>query len=321
MRIAALFLPILLLAPAAHGEFLTEAKRTELMEKLTRLQEASQRQTDGRFQSAIRAYEQAMSSNEAALDLYLKCIEKVRFTDQRKEPKEFRDWKEQNEASYTDPGFKLALRYQLKWLMLSLEAASEKPDVERLTAEASKMLTTIYGDIDKVNHQSATLKQSVLSTVFAQAYGVNKIKSDWPASPIELNTIYEKVILPPLRRPSRLADLNAAWDRRIQLEALDAIEWSNGKNNGGSRKDREKEREIREQQRDDHALREEKFQTETRPLLLWKKQLDLYASGDELGAANRMIEHIGTYANHSSCQEWLEQLQKLLSPQAPAAQP
>lgn len=320
MRIPAFLTCIVLTAPLAHAEFLTEAERKALIEQLTKIRESADERIDTRYRTAMRAYNQAMGSNEAVIDFYLKCVEKVRFSDQLKDPKEFREWKEKEEATHADPAFKLALRYQLRWLILNLEATSRNADPERLAAEAVSFIDTIYADFSKIETQSSTLKQSVMSSVFAKAYDVDTVETKWPGSPVELEKIYEDIILPPLRRPTRIAALRNAWTKRIQLEKINACSWVNKRTDftSNGRRDRDRERDAKEELRDERTVNEERFDLETRPELIWKMELDLYQSGDEAGAAARMLAHIQNHLGHASSREWAEQLQNLLSPPPPA---
>lgn len=322
MRIPALLTCIVLCAPLARAEFLTEAERKALVEQLTKIRESADERIDTRYRTAMRAYNQAMGSNEAVIDFYLKCVEKVRFNDQLKDPKEFREWKEKEEAIHADPAFKLALRYQLRWLILNLEATSKNADPERLAAEAASFIDTIYADFSKIETQSSILKQSVMGSVFAKAYDVDAVETKWPGSPVDLEKVYEEIILPPLRRPTRIAALRNAWTTRIQLEKTNACSWVNKRadftTNG--RRDRDRERDAREELRDERTINEERFDLETRPELIWMMELDLYQSGDEAGAASRMLAHIQKHLGHASSRKWAEALQNLLSPPLPAKQ-
>ena len=72
-----------------------------------------------------------MGTDEAAMDFYLKCIEKVNFEDQQKKNADFRDWKRKEGDKLGDPGFRLALRYQLRWLILTLRAVVGKDQGRR----------------------------------------------------------------------------------------------------------------------------------------------------------------------------------------------
>jgi hypothetical protein len=59
--------------------------------------------------------------------------------------------------------------------------------------------------------------------------------------------------------------------------------------------------------------------TETVPKLQWEMEVDLYNSGDERGAAVRMLAHIEKNIAHPSAREWGEQFKTLLKPKAAPA--
>lgn len=317
MRTAILLSGILMIATPARSEFLTDRDRQDLLEQLIAIQNSANERVDARFRAAIRAYNQAMGSNEAAIDLYLNCMEKVRFEDKLKDFREFRDWKRKNDENLDDPGFRLVLRYQLSWLVLILKSGSEDPDMPALINEAMDLMTTIFSNIEKIDTHRSTLSQSVLSSVFAQAYEIGKVETEFAGSPVEIAGTFENVILPPLRTPARLAALRSAWLRRIQLEEMNATRWVNrrmpGDRNG--RRDRDQEREAREQVRDERTINEEEFQTKTLPGLIWQMEVDLFNSGDEIGAGSRMLAHIRKYITHQEVRNWAQQLQSLLNPE------
>lgn len=308
---------LLLTAPLAKAEFLTADQRAEIIEKLAKIQEAANQRVDARFRIAINAYNQAMGSNEAALDLYLNCIQKVRFEDRYKDNRDYREWRDKEEDKFSEPSFKLALRHQLRWLVLTLKASSQDPDLNALAAEAGTIVDSIFADISKFKDQQQTLNQAATSSVFAQAYGINNIKADWPSSPIAISEIYESVIMPPLRSPMKLKSLRAAWIKRIKLEEINSTAWINTKTDfrKNGRRDADRERDAREALRDETQINEEKFQNQTYPQLVWKMEADLFANGDEMGAAGRMLEHIQKYITHDSAKQWAEELQLLLNPE------
>ena len=123
--------PILILAAATLGmasvsaqeKSLSETDRELLLEKLKEIQETSNSAVIGRFGVAMAAFKEGMQSDTTAHDLYLKCIEKVRFEDEAKKTNEFREWKRQHKERTDTAGFRRALRHQLYWLVLTLEAA------------------------------------------------------------------------------------------------------------------------------------------------------------------------------------------------------
>ena len=308
MRIAAALICAAFTATQAHSAPLSAADREALIANLEALRETANARVDARFIMAINAYREAMASNEAVNDFYLKCIEKVNFEDQQKKSSEFRDWKRKEADHLSDANFRLALRYQLRWLVLSLRAASEKADHKALANDAQEIVDAIFADAVKLESQVQTLRQAVTGTIFAKAYEIGDLgKSDWPASPVTLDQIYDKVIFPPLRTPTRLESLRAAWIKRIQQQGIEVEAWSDpgrGRKNGASP--------------DQRSVNSATFTTETLPDLQWQMEMDLFRSGDESGAAKRMLAHIQKHITHKSARNWSEQFKTLLSPPPPS---
>ncbi len=60
----------------------------------------------------------------------------------------------------------------------------------------------------------------------------------------------------------------------------------------------------------------ERFLIETVPELQWQMEVDLFRSGDESGAAMRMLGHLEKHLNHKSARDWGEQFKNLLKPKA-----
>jgi hypothetical protein len=311
MRIPALLLCPMLLVSSARSEPLSDADREALLDNLEKIRETADSKIDARFRLAIAAYREAMSSDDAAYDFYLKCVEKVNFTDQDKKAADFREWKKKEGDKHSEPGFRLALLYQLRWLVLTLRASSEKTKISDLIGEAQETVDLVFRDVEKLSGQEQALSQSVIATVFARAYDVNATgKNNWPTSPVMIEQIYDAVIFPSLRNSSRIESLRAAWIKRIQQEILKNEHLAGG----GGRKNAPRT--------PDH----ERFMAETLPELQWQMEMDLFKSGDESGAALRMLRHIEKHLDHRSARKWGDDLKALLTPQpdataAPAATP
>jgi hypothetical protein len=240
----------------------------------------------------------------------LKCIEKVNFSDQQRKSADFRDWKRKEADRLSNPSLRLALRYQLRWLILALRASSQDPDTAALATEAQETVDSIFRDADRLTSQGGLLSQPVTSTVFASAYEIGGLANDkWVASPVQLDQIYNKIIFPRHRSPDRVDSLRAAWMRRIQQEGIkiNTLSANAGKRNALASGPQSPE--------------EEKFIAETLPELQWQMELDLFRSGDETGAAMRMLQHIEKYISHRSARDWSEQFSTLLRPTAPATPP
>ncbi|MEO5915094.1 MAG: hypothetical protein ABIS50_12740 [Luteolibacter sp.] len=316
--------PILLLCSAAmlhtvRAETLSDADREALLDSLSKLHDEAESKVDGKFRIALAAFKNAMGSDDAAIELYLNCMERVNFDEEKKKAADFRDWKRKEAEKLSDPGMRLALRHQLRWLILTMQSIPEKADRTKLAAEAQQAVDTIFDEIEKLKGQEEILGQSVMSTVFARAYDINHIKvENWPLNPVELDSIYGEVILPPLRRPSQLAGLRAAWIKRIQQEGSKAQYWSGRRGGGGG----EERKGAPAPSGPSPAYT--RFLEETQPKLQWDMEIDLYRSGDESGAATRMLAHLEKHIAHPSAKAWSDQLKQLLKPAAapaPAAPP
>lgn len=320
--------PVLLLCSAfaiqgANAAPLSDADRETLLENLEKIRASAESTVDARFRLALVAYRNAMQSDQAAIDLYLNCLEKVNFSDQQKKPADFREWKRKEAERLSDAGLRIALRHQLRWLMLTLEAASAKANRPKLAAEAQEIVDTIFRDPEKMKNQANILSQAVTSTVFAKAYDITNVKvENWALSPTDLDSIYDEILLPPVRTPDRLAELRGRWIKRIQQEGAKVEYWGNPRENRGDRgEDREDKKigTITSMQSPEYL----KFIQETQPKMQWDMEVDLFENGDESGASVRMLAHLQKYIAHASAREWGTEFQKLLTPAAvtPPAKP
>ncbi len=318
MRVPILLVCSTFLFHGAHAETLSDADRETLLGNLEKIQEASNSKTDARFRIALTAYRNALGSDDAAMELYMNCMEKVNFEELHKKAADFREWKTKEHEKLSDPGLRLALRHQLRWLMLTLEAASQKPDRVKLVGEAQDAIDTIFRDADKLKYQQEILSQAVTSTVFARAYDINNVKAEsWALSPIDIEGIYDEILLPPYRRPSAVAGLRAGWIKRIQQETVKMELWSKRRDNRGDNRDDKKIGMASDMQSPEYL----KFLEEELPKLQWEMEVDLYHNGDEAGAAIRLLGLLQKYVGHASAGEWAAEFKSLLKPTVAAPVP
>jgi hypothetical protein len=312
MRTLALLVGSLLAISPARAETLSSADREALLEKLDTLRKNAESKVDERFRLAIAAYNAAAGSDQAAAEFYLNCTEKVDFKDQRKKNSDFREWKRKEAEKLSAPGLGLALRLQLRWLILTLRAASEKADRDSLLTGAQEIVDAISRDAEKLKDHQQILNQSVTSSLFAKAYDLGEVAvDDWPMAPGQTALIYDQILLPPLRKPARLEALRAAWIRRIQQEMAIQEFWSaadeaGGRKAGGAAFAR--------------SPQYERFVAEAVPALQWQMELDLFKNGDERGAALRMLAHLEKHINHKSAREWSRTFQQILNPEKKTAE-
>jgi hypothetical protein len=312
MRIPAILVCAALSCSGARSEPLSAADREALLEKLEKLRESADAKVDARFRTALAAYRNAVGSDDEAISLYLKCTEKVNFEDQQKKPSEFREWKRKEDERLSDPALRDALRIQLRWLILTLQAASEKANRNDLASSALDIVDSVFSDPKKLRSQTGLLGEDVTATVFARAYEIGNLKLEkWPLSPTSLAQIYDEVLLPPLRHPDRVGQLRSAWIKRIQQEGAMREFWSPAP----------KETRRIGMAEDQRPPEYDQFLADTVPQLQWQMELDLFRAGDEGEAAMRMLAHLEKHINHKSAREWGEEFGALLRPKAAAPAP
>ncbi|MFC7337354.1 hypothetical protein ACFQY0_09225 [Haloferula chungangensis] len=280
---------------------LSEPEREALIDKLKALREAAVSNVNTKFSAATAAFKTGMASNSAALDLYLKCVEKVNYEEKNRSSQDFREWKRRN-RQIEDPAFAMALRHQLNWFSLTLRAAAHPGDIDKLAPEASKMIESLLITAEEVDSKSARdeLRKPVTNTIFAQAYGLGGLKVEgWPMTPLPVSEVYEKVILPPLRTPKTTEALRAGWINRIKCEDLTMMRWSGD----GDRA-----------QNDPLSPQYAKFLAETKPQLIWEMEVDVFKAGDQRGAALRMLEHLENNITHHKATEWERTFRELVDP-------
>ncbi len=310
MKIPAFLLCSFLSIQVLHSAPLSDADRESLLDSLERLQAEAESSSDAKLGIALSAYRSALASDQAAIAFYLDCLEKVNFVDRDKSGVDFAKWKRNEGEKLSEPSLKLALRHQLRWLILTIQASSKKANRDDLASEAQEIVDAIFREPAKLQGQDAILGQAVTSSIFATAYGLGHLKVEkWPLSPTELNSIYEELLLPRWRNAEQIADLRAAWIKRI-LQEGSKVEFFPARQPRG----KDQRGEARE---DNHAREMERFALQTQPNLQWSLEKDLFKYGDEKGAAVRMFTHLQKYASHPAAKEWADQLKELLTPDLP----
>ena len=274
---------------------LSVVDRQLLLEELETIQSNSNKTVTGRLGIALAAFRTARESDDAAHDLYLNCIEKLRFQDQAKKASEFRDWKKRHKERTDTAAFRLALRHQLHWLCLSLEACASE-NVAAMAPSGVLVIENILRDADKLKPQASILRASALSSIFAQSYKVNDIATKgWPKSPLSISELYTNVIFPPLEESQNVPLLRKAWLKRIEHEGLLLEKWTA---TGSADKDRKP------------AF--DKWLVEGRKNLVWDMEVALFKVGDERKGSLRMLEMIKGNLDHQSAPSWIKQFSNLI---------
>ncbi len=290
------------LAVNAVPEALSEADRIAVEEKLKKIQGLSEERVGGLYSRAIRDFRSAIQSDSATLELYLKCVEKVQFTDERRKNSEFREWKRKNKEKLSSKSMCMALRHQLSWLLLSIEAAKLDGDLSDMGERAITHLNQIFKNAEVLKAHKNILREGVLDSVFARAYKLNIKVEGWPKSALDIANVFDKVVMPPLRNVDQIPALREAWDKRILYEGMVFDKWSEKGSAQKGAKAGENSPELAN------------FLTEMRPVLLWQMEMECFELGDERNSVQKMVKHLETYLKHKDAPEWIEELQALVIP-------
>ncbi len=307
MRVPILLISSALMFNGLHAAPLSSADREALLDSLDKLKDTAEGKRDGRIRAALSAFRSASTSDKAAMELYLNCVEKINFEDQNKKPADFREWERKESDKLSNPAMKSALRYQISWLILALESIPKDANRRKISTDALQIVDSMFGNPEKLRGQGEILSQSVMSTVFSQTYELNRFKvPDFPLSPLPVGEVYDKLILPSLRSPATLASLQSAWQKRIQQEAIMVEGFSGGRGSNVGQAAKSISSTV--------SPEYQRFIESTKPALQWNMEMDLFQNGDESGAAVRMLAHIEKNITHNSARQWSEELQKLLTP-------
>lgn len=294
-------LALLLSAPLLPAEPLSQADREALIEKLDTLRDNAREKAMTKIGAAAAAFRAGMASDEAAVKLYLECTEKVEFQDRQRSSQEFREWKRRQDDRLKDEGLRRCLRHQLRWLILSLEAAEAGDKRDALAPRAAEAVDAIFANPEQFGGNVGSLGEPVTNTVFARAYNLGGAKlEDWPLSPIEVSAVFNQIIFPPLREEGKFDSLREQWLKRIRYEGVVREHWSgDGEGRGKS---------------DERSPAFEKFIAETLPDLRWQMEEDLFKAGDQQRAAINMLAHIEANVTHSKARDWAERFRAMVDP-------
>jgi hypothetical protein len=221
-----------------------------LLGQLQKLDEDFAKSEQALLSSALTRIRAATASDSTAAELYLAALRIVSADRTGAAPAaEPEGWRDEQIEWMKESGAPKAIRIQLGWLALLIEASqceeSERPALLRKARLITKEAATVAQELSLLpvagngggaerrggagkergpgNRRDAGqfLTQSVLNSVFSEAYNFqNHIKppADWSLAPLNLDAVYDRMLLTDARAnsPSEIAGL---WDERIQIEA------------------------------------------------------------------------------------------------------
>ena len=271
----------------SEAQELTDVDRDLLLDRLKEIQESANNASRGKFSAALSAFRAAATSDNSTHDLFLQCVEKVQFKDEAKKAKDFREWRKRHKDNRDGPGFRRALRYQLNWLIKTIEVSQNPDSKERMPEVAISAIESILGDAKILEGQKGILQADVLGSIFAQAYELRGVSTEnWSNAPFQISSMYEDVILPPWQDPEKITMLKKGWDKRIEHTGLAIKLFNVGRN-------------------DDRIPEFEKWMDAGRLDLLWSKQIDLFKNGDQRASALAMLDQVKANLVDERAKGWI----------------
>ena len=299
----------------SHAEKLTPEQAASLLEQVKSLKENLDNHLRERNTNAGSKFMSAASDPKAAVSLWLQCNKLVVFDRENRSESDFRAWEDSVSDQIRDPRFVESLQLQLRYLGLSCQAAEAESIVD--------LFSPLMSYVDSLSRMEELphdlLSRSVTDSIFAEAYHLGKLLGEnpsWEFVPINIEGIYEQIILPYLRSAKPEA-LQNAWDKRIEQESrlVQMFEAKKEEAMRGQTKD-QKRRMVTVQDRRGGLMGKfdaEEFSSRTLPRLRWGKLKDQFLYVDQLNGAKAMLEFVKQHLTHELGEEFFADFEETIS--------
>ena len=238
-------------------ELLSDSARKEVTEWLKEVKTGHLNTSSARLQKAVAALTTAIATENAAMKLYVDAM-KDRFLNptsmmsrmlnrggggyrmmrmpamnggrggnngrngsQNESPSSaFSNWRKQNTGNNVAPGFKKALQLQCKWMLLCLKKAEAEKNEREINISPSvlSMLDEVAANAKDVGEQLPMVGGA--SEVIRSYLNISDYRSDTlPDNLMDLNTIFDRVLLAPYKEKKDVENFRKLWNKRIGLEA------------------------------------------------------------------------------------------------------
>lgn len=312
-------------APKPAPPTLTQQQVDTIVKQLADVEKAIAQQRGSNLGSIIAKLRTASSSDAAALALYQDCekliADRRAMTRDEKKTREEQVKKqaEKNKESTAkevkeDGDFGLAVRLQIRYLILSLEAHEAK-EIDKMLPELASYIQDVVSSSEKLRGRAGAYLAGSLrgggggggrggrgggggGNPFVQAFQLGDYldSEHWSLQPVDFGEMWEKTILP-VYREKKKSELAAQWDARINAE-------------GGYKKGTISDAE--------YSL----WQQADVPDLKWDKLKDLFANGEKpVNAMAEMLAMIRDNPGHANSPKWLEEFKGLVVAATPTSAP
>lgn len=316
-------------APAA----LTTDQTANIMKQLEQIEAQITKGRNDLFGTALSRCRAGAASEAAALSLYLDCYKIEHYDKRNLKTTDFQAWKDGAEGRLKDPEFTKGLVLQLEYLVLSIQAqdADEPKEIAPLVtalqaylpravaAVQDSMKHTASGAIEEKNggarrgpggrgpggggggggQLAGILRESVKQTEFARAMQLDEYmrNNEWEYSPLAIDGIYDRVILP-FYLENKREEVGAQWDTRINAELA-----------------------LRKSSMSEAQFAE--YYKERFPVLQWSKASYMLQNKiNPIMALADMLKIVRENPSHASAAQWVKQLRQSVNEvQAPVVSP
>ncbi len=277
----------------AQDQPLTPSETKLLLDSIKDLKGKVKDQRYGIHASAIKAFRAAAASTTSAYDFYLKCYKEMNFTRKGARESDYLEWKKKNRDYLRSREHSEARRMQLQYLVLTLRAAqfTKKEQYYSIIPELTTLIDNALSAYPHLGSSRKILHSDAVGSTFGRVYDLQstlKRNKNWGRSPMDIDGIYDRTILPMYRSNEKVDDLSAAWDKRIsqRIRMVGAL--------GSSES-------------------ESKFTRDTLPRLNWEKNMDLLRGGKRRKALTAMVSLVRSNPEHENIDQWLDKLEGYLS--------
>lgn len=293
-------------APSSTAVVLTPEQLLNITKQLEQIEQQINKNRGDALNTALTQFRSAMASDKSAIDLYQNCIKLVNFERKDLKGSDFQTWKDRNENQLKDPDFAAAIRLQLEYLVLSLQA-QQTDNLAPLIPAVQAFLSKAVNTVQETTKHSASgavqrgggrlmeiLNRSVSNSIFSQAYQLeNHLNNkDWEYTPLNIGSIYSKIIFPSYLE-NKPQELPVQWDNRINGELA-------------LRKALQSETEFKV------------YYTEQYPRLQWAKAQFLFSKNiNSLQSLADMLKIVRENPTHPNAGEWLQQLRQNVNASQP----
>jgi hypothetical protein len=297
MRKRYLFLPLLVAQLSTAFAQVQDAAPVDAKALLTQLHDLKEKHSTAekaQNNKAIQDLLAAANSNATAVAFYQEAVRYVQFAGQNHENKEFRDWKQKEADRLKSAEFQTAARLHLIYLALTLQRASgtKVPDLMPGLLNYVNLLATNYPLV----WNQELMTKSVTDGIFSRWLGLDRSFSnfkDWEVNAGNLDGIYQKTILPQMRK-DKDPKIVQYWDDKLNRE-------KNKASNSGL------------------AFKVDNFNLVDRPEILWSRAEDMLIIGQKNRAIGEMFAVVKNFPDHPKSGSWIGRLEAILSGKADAA--